>query len=102
MKKSLADAEAGFEKAKADKATFERDYDTAAASEKTATESKKAAWTAAGLDPNDKSFNEGPAGKGGKGGDGSAAGQGGKGDQGGKGGSSDGKGDAAGGKGGKP
>lgn len=77
-------ATTGFEQAKMDTTNYQKDFDTAAADETNRTNDRKEKWTAAGFDPNDKSFEEGPPATDG------ANGQG-KGDPNGQGGNADGK-----------
>lgn len=93
LERSMSENKFEMKQAELDKTRFQAEYDTAKKDVETAEGEKKAKWTAAGFDPNDKSFNVPPPGKGGsatdgKGGshdhgkDGSATGQGGKGDDG--------------------
>lgn len=49
-----------FDSAKADKDSLKEDYDAAVKDASTALDTKKGAWTAAGLDVNDASFNDVP------------------------------------------
>jgi len=56
-------AKAGLEAATADTTSFKDAFDTAAGVEEQATTDRKAAWTEAGFDPNDKSFDEAPPAK---------------------------------------
>lgn len=84
-KDALNAANTGFDKAKGETENYQKDFDTAVTNETAATDAKKSAWTAAGFDPTDKSFDPGPAAGGDGKGDGATGGKGGDDTQGGDG-----------------